>query len=303
MKCPSGRYYGSVDATPLFVMLAYAYYVRTGDLALIDGIWPQIMAALDWMSTSGDADADGFIEYARQSETGLVQQGWKDSYDSVSHADGSLAAAPIALCEVQGYAYGAWLGAARLARLEGERRLARDWSSRADHLRTRFDEAFWCEEIGTYALALDGHKQQCRVRTSNPGHCLFAGIVPVIRADRVCRSLMDEASFAGWGVRTMSAGEARFNPQSYHNGSIWPHDNAIIAAGLSRYGFTGAATRLLNANFELSEAVDLHRLPELHLRVFPQGPRTDALSGGVLPAVMGRGRSVHAARRGARRAD
>jgi glycogen debranching enzyme len=262
-EVPFGRYYGSCDSTPLFVMLAQAYYQRTNDRELIDRIWPNIIAALEWMRTSGDPDEDGFIDYARRSETGLINQGWKDSHDSIFHSDGTTAEPPIALCEVQGYAYGAWSGAAKLAALRGDGRASEEWSGRAERLRERFELAFWCEELDTYALALDGRRRPCRVRTSNPGHCLFTGIVSPDRAKRVCDTLMSDAAFNGWGVRTVAAGERRYNPQSYHNGSIWPHDNAVIAAGASRYGFTGTATRILSASLELSEAVDLHRLPEL----------------------------------------
>jgi glycogen debranching enzyme len=262
-EVPFGRYYGSADATPLFVMLARAYYDRTEDLAFIDRLWPHLVAALDWMRTSGDADGDGFIEYSRRSPSGLIHQGWKDSHDSVFHADGSPAEGPIALCEVQGYAYAAWKGAAELASARGDRATSARWLARAEQLREEFERRFWCEDLDTYALALDGHKRPCRVRTSNPGHCLFAGIVSKERAERVCSTLMEERSFAGWGVRTVAACERRYNPQSYHNGSIWPHDNALIAAGLARYGFTSASTRIMTAMFELSEAVELHRLPEL----------------------------------------
>jgi glycogen debranching enzyme len=262
-EVPFGCYYGSCDATPLFVMLAHAYYERTADLAFIDRLWPHVTAALEWMRTSGDPNGDGFIEYARRSDSGLTNQGWKDSHDSVFHEDGTLADAPIALCEVQAYAYAAWKGAAALAALRGEESSAAEWSARAERLRERFEEAYWCEDLGTYALALDGHGRPCRVRTSNPGHCLFSGLVTRERAKRVRDTLMSEASFAGWGIRTVAAGERRYNPQSYHNGSIWPHDNAIVAAGLARYGFTGAATRIFTSSLDLSEAVDLHRLPEL----------------------------------------
>jgi glycogen debranching enzyme len=262
-EVPFGCYYGSADVTPLFVMLTEAYYRRTGDLAFVDQIWPHVVRALEWMDVSGDLDRDGFIEYARQSDRGLVQQGWKDSHDSVFHADGSAAEPPIALCEVQAYAYAAWKGAGELALVRGDKRSADDWLGRAERLRLKFEQTFWCEDLGTYALALDGNKRPCRVRTSNPGHCLFAGIASSERAERVCATLMEDASFAGWGVRTVASTERRYNPQSYHNGSIWPHDNAIIAAGMSRYGFTGAARRILTAMADLSEAVDLHRLPEL----------------------------------------
>jgi glycogen debranching enzyme len=263
-EVPFGRYYGSIDATPLFVMLATAYFRRTGDGRLIDQLWPNLIAALRWMQDDGDADGDGLLEYARRSENGLVQQGWKDSHDAIFHADGSLAEPPIALCEAQGYAYAAWRGAAELARFRGDTASARAWHARADSLQARFEEAFWSEELGTYALALDGFKRPCLVRTSNPSHCLFSGIVASPdRARRLAASFMDEASFAGWGIRTVAAGEVRYNPMGYHNGSIWPHDNAIGAAGLARYGFTAAAARLLDAMLDLSEVVDLHRLPEL----------------------------------------
>ncbi len=262
-EVPFGRYYGTADATPFFVMLAHHYYVRTGDETTLDGLWPHILAALQWMETDGDPDGDGFIEYARRSSTGLVQQGWKDSDDSIFHADGALAEPPIALCEIQAYAYGAWVGASQLAQLRGHQDQAVEWRKRASALRERFDAAFWCEDLGTYALALDGAKRPCRVRSSNAGHCLLTGLARTERARRLTAELMAEASCAGWGIRTIARGEARYNPMSYHNGSIWPHDNALIAAGFARYGFTQPATQLLSAMFDLSQAVDLHRLPEL----------------------------------------
>jgi glycogen debranching enzyme len=215
------------------------------------------------MERFGDLDGDGFIEYARRSRTGLLQQGWKDSHDSVFHADGTLAEAPIALCEIQGYAYRAWRGAAMLAKLRGDAPLSREWRMRAVRLRSQFDAAFWCEDLSTYALALDGQKQRCRVRTSNPGHCLFSGIAMPKRAAKIVDVLMDQAMFSGWGVRTVASGEPRYNPMSYHNGSVWPHDNAMIASGLCRYGFTDGATRIMSAMLDLSQSVDAHRLPEL----------------------------------------
>jgi glycogen debranching enzyme len=262
-EIPFGRYYGSVDATPLFVMLADAYFERTQDLPLIDRLWPHILAALDWMDAHGDADGDGFVEYARRSEMGLIQQGWKDSWDSVFHADGTLAEPPIALCEVQGYAYAAWAGAARLAATRGEHDRAEQWTERAARLQEKFERAFWCEDLGTYALALDASKSPCRVRTSNAGHCLFTGIASRQHARKVAATLMSESSFSGWGIRTVSAGAARYNPMSYHDGSVWPHDNALIAAGFARYGLMTEASRVLTAMFELSQVVDLYRLPEL----------------------------------------
>jgi glycogen debranching enzyme len=262
-EIPFGRYYGSADATPLFVMLAAAYFDRTNEGGLIDRLWPNILSALEWMDKHGDVDGDGFIEYARRSETGLIQQGWKDSWDSIFHRDSQLAEPPIALCEIQGYAYAAWNGAARLAAARGDQKLAKRWAGRAASIQERFEAAFWCEDLGTYALALDGKKQPCRVRTSNPGHCLFSGIVPPHRARIVADTLMNDASFSGWGVRTVEAGMSRYNPMSYHNGSVWPHDTAIVAAGFARYGLTTHALRLLGAMFDLSRMVELHRLPEL----------------------------------------
>lgn len=262
-EIPFGRYYGTADATPLFVMLAHAYFERTGDRAFIDRLWPHIVAALGWMERDGDPDGDGFIEYARRSDTGLVQQGWKDSWDSVFHADGRLAEPPIALCEVQGYAYAAWRAAAALAEVRRDTAHADEWQRRAAALQSRFEQAFWCEELGTYALALDADKQPCRVRSSNPGHCLFTGIAGPNRAELVAETLLSEHSFSGWGVRTVAAGAARYNPMSYHNGSVWPHDNALVAAGLARYGCTRHASRVLRAMLDLSQVVDLNRLPEL----------------------------------------
>jgi len=262
-EVPFRRYYGSIDATPLFVLLAGAYYNRTGDRDLIERLWPNIRRALDWMNESGDPDGDGFLEYARMSSSGLVQQGWKDSHDSVFHRDGTLAQGPIALCEVQGYAYAARRGAGRLAGVLGFRDQEDGLHRSAERLRDRFEEAFWCEDLSTYALALDGKKDPCRVRTSNPGHCLFTGIADAARAARVARGLLEEDCFTGWGVRTLSSSEVRYNPMSYHNGSVWPHDNAILAAGAARYGLTGVALLLLEGLFESSEHFDLRRTPEL----------------------------------------
>jgi glycogen debranching enzyme len=262
-EIPLGRYYGSIDATPLYLILAALYHERTADLALIRSLWPSLLAALDWMDKWGDSDGDGFIEYQRRSRNGLLQQGWKDSRDSVFHHDGTMADAPIALGEVQGYAYAARLGMARLSRLLGEAGRARQLEQQAQELRQRFDAAFWCEELGTYALALDGKKLPCRVRSSNAGHCLYTGIALPQRVHRLATSLMTDEMFSGWGIRTLAANEQHYNPMSYHNGSIWPHDNAIVAAGLARAGYREWAVQILNGLFEASLFVELHRLPEL----------------------------------------
>ena len=262
-EVPFKRYYGSIDSTPLFVMLARAYFDRTGNRALIDDIWPNIEAALGWMERYGDLDGDGFLEYKRRAATGLANQGWKDSGDSVFHADGKLAEPPIALCEVQGYAYAAWLGAASLARAIGQSVRANELTAKALVLRRRFEVSFWDEELGTYAIALDGEKRPCRVRTSNAGHTLFTGIASPDRAARVAATLMDPSSFSQWGIRTVADGAARYNPISYHNGSIWPHDNALIAMGFARYSLMTPLSRLVTAMFDASMAIELARLPEL----------------------------------------
>jgi len=262
-EIPFGRYYGSVDSTPLFVMLATAYYERTGDLQFINSIWDHIERALDWMDHYGDVDGDGFLEYTRRSGKGLAQQGWKDSHDSVFSEDGTLAEPPIALCEVQGYAYAARKGAAELARKRGLINFAGRLSQQASVLQEHFEEAFWVEELGTYAFALDGKKRQCRVTVSNPGHCLWTRIARADRAKRVAEGLMDQNLFSGWGVRTVGTREARYNPMSYHNGSVWPHDNALVALGLAHYGFTSYSLRLLESMFEASLHFEFQRLPEL----------------------------------------
>jgi glycogen debranching enzyme len=262
-EIPFGAYYGSVDATPLFVILAGAFYRRTGDRAEIERLWPHVDAALRWIDESGDPDGDGFVEYARRSRDGLANQGWKDSHDAIFHADGTLAEGPIALCEVQGYAFAARIAGADLAAVLGFYDRAAALERQAETLRQRFELGFWCEDLGTYALALDGAKRPCRVRTSNPGHCLSTEIVAPERAARLASLFLDPISFSGWGLRTVAAGEARYNPMSYHNGSIWPHDNALAAYGLARYGFKEEALRIFAGLFDASLNMDLYRLPEL----------------------------------------
>jgi glycogen debranching enzyme len=262
-EVPFGRYYGSIDSTPLFVMLAGAYFDGTGDWEFIQNLRPHIDLALDWIDRHGDVDGDGFVEYERHGDKGLIQQGWKDSSDSVFHADGTIAEPPIALCEVQGYVYAAKMAAARIFQSLGETQRQAALETEAADLQNRFEEAFWCEELSTYALALDGQKKACRVRTSNPGHCLFTGIASEMRARLVAHTLVSPDFFSGWGVRTVGCHEARYNPLSYHNGSVWPHDNAMIAAGMARYGYREFAGRVLMGLLDLSSAVELHRLPEL----------------------------------------
>lgn len=262
-EVPFRRYYGTVDATPLFVALAGAYFERTGDLDFIRSIWKNIKAALQWIDQYGDRDRDGFVEYARYTESGLAQQGWKDSHDSIFHKDGQLAEAPIALCEVQGYVYEAKLHAAKLARLLDEPALGKELDEAAVLLKKKFNEVFWCEEIGTYALALDGKKQQCAVPSSNAGHTLWSGIATQERAERIANLLLDEDFFCGWGIRTIPAKQVRYNPMAYHNGSVWPHDNAMIAAGMARYGLTSQAMAVFSGLRDVSLYMDQHRMPEL----------------------------------------
>ncbi|HEX7054979.1 MAG TPA: amylo-alpha-1,6-glucosidase [Burkholderiales bacterium] len=261
-EVPFGRYYGSVDATPLFVMLAGMYHRRTGDLATVLELWPNLRAALDWIERYGDRDGDGFVEYASD-PNGLANQGWRDSGDAVFHEDGTLASGPIALCEVQGYVYSARRHGAHLARLLGEAKLAEELERSAADLQQRFDARFWMPERGYYALALDGEKRPCRVRCSSAGHLLLTGIVPRERAATLARALLSREFFTGWGIRTIASGEACYNPVAYHNGSIWPHDNAIIAMGLARYGHIAEAMAIFKGLFDAAAHMDLRRLPEL----------------------------------------
>ncbi|MBB3593940.1 glycogen debranching enzyme [Rhizobium sp. BK529] len=274
-EVPFRRYYGSIDSTPLFVMLAGEYLHRTGDLATIERLLPHIEAALTWIDEYGDRDGDGFVEYGRLTEEGLVNQAWKDSHDSIFHADGALAKGPIAIAEVQAYVYGAWQAAADIFRRLNRAERSASLLVRAEGLRRAFDAAFFDEELGTYVLALDGNKRPCRTRSSNAGHALFAGIAFPERAKQVARTLMSAPSFCGWGIRTIASTEARYNPMSYHNGSVWPHDNAMIAKGLARYGYRSDAARIFEGLFAASTYIDLQRLPELFCgfaRQRAQGP-------------------------------
>ncbi len=263
-EVPFGLYYGSVDSTPLFVLLAGLYFQHTGDLNLLTELWPNIERALAWIEEWGDADGDGFVEYSRSTEKGLVNQGWKDSHDAIFHADGDLAEGPVALVEVQGYVYAAYLAAAACAESLGHGSRAAALVAKARHLGEQFEEAFWCEDLGTYALALDGMKRPCKVRTSNPGHAIFTGIMAPERARRVAEDLRRPVFQSGWGIRTVAAGEARYNPLSYHNGSIWPHDNAMIARGLAHYGLTEGIAPIFDGLMQAAAYMEDRRLPELY---------------------------------------
>jgi glycogen debranching enzyme len=274
-EVPFGKYYGTIDATPLFVMLAGMYYERTHDRETIVEIWPNIKMALFWIDEYGDIDKDGFVEYIHKSENGLTNQGWKDSHDSVMYENGDLCEPPIALCEVQGYVYAAKKYGSLLAGIFDENELSEKLSTEAGQLKKQFNERFWDSELGCYVLALDGNKKPCRVISSNAGQCLFTGIVDEDKARMLADTLMNENMFSGWGIRTLAEGEKRYNPMSYHNGSIWPHDNALIAYGLSLYGFQEEALRIMNALFDASLFIDLQRLPELYcgfVRKANEGP-------------------------------
>jgi glycogen debranching enzyme len=262
-EVPFARYYGSIDATPLFVMLAGEYFKRTGDLQTVRELWPHIEAALHWIDNYGDPDGDGFVEYQRKNADGLINQGWKDSHEAIFHEDGRIAEGPIALCEVQAYVYAAKRHATALALALNHSVAAAVLAQQAEILRERFEAAFWCDDLSTYALALDGAKKPCRVIASNAGHALFSGIADASRARRVAETLLGTGCFSGWGVRTVARSAARYNPMSYHNGSVWPHDNALIALGLARYGLKSGVLKIFKGLFEAAGYMDLRRLPEL----------------------------------------
>jgi len=269
-ELPFRKYYGGVDTTPLFVMLAGAYAARTADLAFVDQLWPSLEAAMGWIEDQSRANGRGFLDYARGAETGLANQGWKDSSDSIFHADGRTPDGPIALVEVQGYVYGALRAMADLARRRDELESAAHWLARAQALRTEVEARFWMPDIGFYGLAMDGRGELCQVRASNAGHLLYVGLPTADRAARVAEHLLSAPFNSGWGIRTLADGEARFNPMSYHNGSVWPHDTGLCAAGLARYGHRESVVRLLSETFETAVHFGM-RLPELFCG-FPRAP-------------------------------
>jgi len=261
-EVPFARYYGGVDTTPLFVALAGAYAERTGDMSLIDDLWPALRGAVAWIEHYGDSNADGLIDYKRGQDSGLSNQGWKDSEDSVFHKDGRFPQGPIALVEVQGYAFAAYRAMARLAERRGEKDNAARWAARSEQIREAVERLFWMEDQGFYGIAIDGAGELCRVLSSNPGHLLFCGLPSPDRARKVVKRLISAQFDSGWGVRTLATGEARFNPMSYHNGSVWPHDTALCAMGLSRYGERDGVVSLTSGLFETAAGFEM-RLPEL----------------------------------------
>lgn len=260
-EVPFALYYGGVDTTCLFIALAGAYARRTNDYETIRALWPNLIAAAGWMKDYGDSNGDGLIDYARAADTGLSNQGWKDSEDSIFHADGRFPKGPIALLEVQGYAFAAWKALAEMGAVLGDGR-AGEWANRAEALRALVEERYWMEDEGFYAIALDGDGEQCRAIGSNAGHLLFTGLPSHERARRVTRRMLTAEFRSGWGLRTLAKGQARFNPMSYHNGSVWPHDTALAAAGMARYGERRAVAMLLGEIYGSAAHFQM-RLPEL----------------------------------------
>jgi glycogen debranching enzyme len=273
-EVPFGRYYGGVDTTPLFVMLAGAYERQTGDRTLIDAIWGSLLAATEWIERRLDNSPTGFLDYARGEQTGLVNQAWKDSHDSMFHANGRFPRGPLAVVEVQGYAYAALNAMSELAALRGDAVRSSAWSARAERLCAAIEHQFWVPDMNFYAIALDGDGEPCSVPASNAGHLLFCGVPSKERAAIVTAQLLSSRFSSGWGIRTLATGEARYNPMSYHNGSIWPHDTSICAAGISRYGGRKQVVQILSEIFEAASHFAM-RLPELYCgfpRIIGQGP-------------------------------
>jgi glycogen debranching enzyme len=271
-EIPFGRYYGSVDSTPLFLWLFARCITATGDLAFAEELWPHVERALDWIERWGDRDGDGYVEYFRETPRGLANQGWKDSADAISHANGELARAPIALAEVQGYVYAAYVGVAEVASQLGKGAMASRLDECASGLKRRFTRDFWLEPERTVALALDADKQPCRVMASNAAHCMATGLLDAEHAGHLGQRLFEDRMFSGWGVRTLGANERRYNPMSYHNGSVWPHDSAIAAMGLARYGDSAGALSILAGLFDAAVHMETASLPELFCG-FPREPR------------------------------
>jgi glycogen debranching enzyme len=262
-EIPHTPYYGSVDATPLFLILLSEYFLWTDDRPTVEGLLPAAERALTWLERHGDIDGDGFIEYQRRAPRGLRNQGWKDSLDGVPFANGIPAEPPIALIEVQGYACDAWRRMAQLYRRLGRHGEAALLAERSRKMRRLIEERFWMDGPGTYALALDREKKRVDAVTSNPGHLLFCRAASEAHAHRVIKSLLSPAMWSGWGIRTLAKGQGAYNPLSYHNGTVWPHDNAMAAMGMCHYGMTHAAGQVLDGLWQASHHFRLWRLPEL----------------------------------------
>jgi glycogen debranching enzyme len=262
-ELPHSPYYGSIDSTPLWLILLGETFDWTGDRDLVDRLWPNALAALRWIDEWGDRDGDGFVEYERRSKRGLLNQGWKDSGDAIRDRHGIESRPPIALAEVQGYVFDAKRRLALLARMRGEIEFAVRLDREADELQRRFEEAFWVEDQRYYAMALDAEKHQADAIGSNAGQCLWTGIVSPARARDVADRLLSPSLYSGWGVRTYAADQPGFNPFGYHTGTVWPHDTSLTAAGLKRYGFQDEANRIVGDVFEAAQHFEAFRLPEL----------------------------------------
>jgi glycogen debranching enzyme len=291
---PFSPYFGSIDSTPLFLLLAGEYFQWTADIEMIRSLEINLRAALHWIEKYGGQDGDGYVEYEKRSERGLANQGWKDSDDAMVHADGSLMSPPIALVEVQAYVYAAYRKMGRVFRALGDEETAQRLSSRAAGLKERFRRDFWVEE-GYFGLALDGQNRLSSSVASNAGHALWAGIADQEQADKQVRRLMQEDIFSGWGIRTISEDSPRYNPQGYHLGTVWPHDNSIAAMGFKRYGHETELNQLTTALFEAAKAFEYYRLPELfggnrrsahHSPVpYPVACRPQAWAAGAFPVI------------------
>ncbi|MCK4268064.1 MAG: amylo-alpha-1,6-glucosidase, partial [Actinomycetia bacterium] len=262
-EIPHTPYYGSVDSTPLFLLVMSEYYKWSGDKEFVQKHRGAILAALEWIDTYGDLDGDGFVEYKRKSSRGLINQGWKDSHNAVAYEDGQMARAPIALAEVQAYVYYAKKRMAQLFMDLGENDFSLKLVKEAARLKEAFNEKFWIADQSFYAIALDGDKNQVKTISSNAGQCLWTGIADHDKAIAVSKRLLNPDMFSGWGIRTVSKDAATYNPMSYHNGSIWPHDNSIIVRGLKRYGRIREAEHVATGIFEAAIYHSYHRLPEL----------------------------------------
>ncbi|KGX92753.1 amylo-alpha-16-glucosidase [Pontibacillus halophilus JSM 076056 = DSM 19796] len=262
-QIPFTPYYGTIDATPLFVILFTEYIGWTGDLDLARELLPNVEAAIKWMDEYGDRDGDGFVEYHQESSKGIANQGWKDSGDSIVHRNGDFAETPIALSEVQGYVYQAKRGLASVYEALGRKEKGAVLQEEAAFLKERYEQAFYMNDVNYYAIALDGDKQQVGTITSNPGHTLWADLVSQNRMDELVAMLTGEKMFSGYGIRTMAEGEAGYNPMSYHDGSVWPHDNSIILLGMGRQGYQDAAAKVMSGLVEASQHFEYDRLPEL----------------------------------------
>jgi glycogen debranching enzyme len=261
-EVPFAQYYGGVDTTPLFVVLAGAYASRTGDMSLIEELWPALNAAMEWIAHASDGTPEGFLVYARGMKSGLVNQSWKDSDDSVFHVNGRIPRGPIAAVEVQGYVYAAMRAMADLHQRSANTGEATRFREMAARMQANVEERFWMEDQGFYGIAIDGANALCQVRASNPGHLLYMGLPAPERAKRVSETLLSSQFNTGWGIRTLAPNQSHFNPMSYHNGSVWPHDTALCAAGMASYGERAGVVRLLNQMFETAVAFGM-RLPEL----------------------------------------